>query len=67
MTYPNPLTSKETHFLEAWKIAFKWANMLDKEEDSNTKEVDKQVQTIKKPYRGRPKKVILNLPKQKNL
>jgi len=41
--------------------------MLDKEEDSNTKEVDKQVQTIKKPYRGRPKKVILNLPKQKNL
>lgn len=46
VTVSNSLTSKKIHFTKELKLAFKWTNMLD--DDSNIKNENKPLQTIKK-------------------
>jgi len=47
------------------KITFKWDNILNENEDYNTKK-DEPIQTIKKPSKDRSKKVNTKSSKAKN-
>jgi len=48
VTIPDPLMSKESHFVEELKITSKWANMINEGEDSNTENDDEPIQTTRK-------------------
>lgn len=53
----NLLTFKKTHLMKKLKIISKWTNMLYEREYYNTKDGNKLVQTIRKSYRSRQKKI----------
>jgi len=64
---PNLLTSKEARFVDKLKITFNLANMFDKRKDSNTREDNELVQTIRKTSRDRSKKVNIKSSKAKSM